>query len=129
MLGRGCGISVSMHLQRERAALCRRARTKRRESICVKQAMIAGYQQAVTELGAKKMLRVGLKYGTQHCIPRDPIVSYGIGRPKGATDSRLKIYVCVCVFECTWLSDYQSLGKLLESSLQKSTTCVSGLML
>lgn len=95
--------------------------------------MIAGYQQAVTELGAKKMLRVGLKYGTQHCIPRDPIVAYGIrqgpGRPKGATDSRLKICVCVCVFECPWLSGYQSLGKLIQSSLQKSTTCVSGLKL
>lgn len=101
MLGRGCGISVSMHLQRERAALCRRARTKRRESICVKQAMIAGYQQAVTELGAKKMLRVGLKYGTQHCIPRDPIVSYGIGRGLAGPrvlqipDSRyMSVYVC-----------------------------------
>ena len=101
VLGRSCGISVSMHLQRERESLCRRTRTKRRESICVKRGMIEGNQQTVTELGAMKMLRVELKYGTQRCIPRDASVAYGIsqgpGRSKDATYLRLKICVCVCM--------------------------------
>lgn len=53
VLGRGCGIRESMHLQREREILCRRARSKR-ESICVKQAVTEGDRQALMELGARK---------------------------------------------------------------------------
>jgi len=37
VLGRGCGICESMHLQREREILCRRARSKKRAFVSNRQ--------------------------------------------------------------------------------------------
>lgn len=80
-----------------------------RQSICVKQAMSEGDQQAVTELGTMRTLMVELKDGTRHCVPRDPSVADGIrqgpGRSTCITNPRLKLCLCmyVCVFEYTLL--------------------------